>query len=71
LNSYVIFIILYCVVYLRVQGTTRVVFVVDIVDATLTNCEVFTQWHAHDAKVAPAWYRRANGIPSPSSNDID
>jgi hypothetical protein len=34
--------LLYCVVYFRVQGTTKGVFVVDVVDATLTNCGVFT-----------------------------
>jgi hypothetical protein len=31
------------------------VFVVDVVIATLTNCGVFTQWHAYDAKVALTW----------------
>jgi hypothetical protein len=39
-------------------------FVVDVMDATLTNCEVFTWWHAHDAKVALVYYKRTNGIPS-------
>jgi hypothetical protein len=43
--------------------------VVDVVDTTLTNCKVFTQWHAHDVEVALARYKRGNGIPSLSSND--
>ncbi len=44
---------------------------VDVMDATLANHEVFTQCHAHDTKVASAWYKRANGIPSPSNSDTD
>jgi hypothetical protein len=47
------------------------VFVADVVDATLINHGIFTRQHAHDAKVASTQYRRANGIPSPSSSDID
>jgi hypothetical protein len=43
--------------------------VANVIDATLANHGVFTQWHAHDAEVALTWYRRANGIPSTSSND--
>jgi hypothetical protein len=43
----------------------------NVVDATLINHEVFTRQHAHDAKVASTQYRRANGIPSPFSSDID
>ncbi len=34
--------LLYCVVYFKVQGTTREVFMVDDVDVTLANCKVFT-----------------------------
>jgi hypothetical protein len=59
----------YCVVCFRVRGTTRQVFVVDVVDATLANRGIFTQWYAHDAKVASTWYKYANGIPSPFGND--
>jgi hypothetical protein len=59
----------YCVVCLRVQGTTKEVSVVDVVDTTLTNCGIFTLWYAHDVKVASTWYMRANGILSPSNND--
>jgi hypothetical protein len=44
---------------------------VDVVNVTLANCKVFTQWHTHDVGVALVRYRKANGIPSPSSNDID
>ncbi len=44
---------------------------VDVVDAILANHGVFMQRYAHDAKVASVWYRRANGIPYPSGNDID
>jgi len=46
-------------------------FVANFVDATMANHMIFTQCHTHDAKVALARYRRANEIPSPSSNDID
>jgi hypothetical protein len=34
--------LLYCVVCFAVQGTTREVFVADVVDATLANHGVFT-----------------------------
>jgi hypothetical protein len=34
--------LLYCVACFEVQGTTKKVFVVDVVDATLTNHGVFT-----------------------------
>ncbi len=61
--------LLYCVVCFRVQGTTKEVFVGNIVDTTLAYHGVFTQQHAHDAKVSLAWYMKANGIPSPSSSD--
>ncbi len=43
----------------------------DAMEATLVNHRVFMYQHAHDAKVTSTGYRRANGIPSPSSNDID
>jgi hypothetical protein len=43
---------------------------VGAMDATLANCGVFMQWHTHDAKVALAWYKKANGVPSPSNSDI-
>jgi hypothetical protein len=62
--------LLYCVVYFRVQGTTKEVFVVDIMHATLANLMVFMQRHGKDAKVTLAWYKKANGIPSPSDSDI-
>jgi hypothetical protein len=42
----------------------------DVVDTTLVNCGVFIERHAHDVKVALAWYKGANGIASPSSSDI-
>jgi hypothetical protein len=57
----------YCVVCFRVQGNIRQVFVVDVMDTTLANHKIFTQWYAHDAKVTSTWYKSANGIPSPSS----
>jgi hypothetical protein len=44
--------------------------VANVVDTTLANCWVFMRQHAHDAKVASAQYKRANGIPSPSNSDI-
>jgi hypothetical protein len=44
------------------------VFVADVMDAKLTNREVFTQRHAHDAKVASAQHTRTNGIPSSFNN---
>ncbi len=44
--------LLYCVVCFRVQGTTKEVFMDDVVDATLTNHGVFMRQHAHDAKVS-------------------
>jgi hypothetical protein len=43
--------LLCCVVCFRVRGTTREMFVVDVMEVTLANREIFTQWHAHDAKV--------------------
>jgi hypothetical protein len=61
--------LLYCVICFKVRSNTREVFVTDVVDATFANCGVFTQQHTHDAEVASVQYKRANGIPSPSSND--
>jgi hypothetical protein len=61
--------LLYSVVYFKVRNTTREVFVANVVGTTLANCRVFTRQHAHDAKVVSMWYKRANGIPSPFSND--
>jgi hypothetical protein len=63
--------LLYYVVCFKVWNTTNEVFMVDDVDVAMANCGVFTQWHAHDAKVTSTWYTRVNGIPSPSSGDID
>jgi hypothetical protein len=63
--------LLYNAICFRVQGTIREVFVADVMDATLANCGVFTQWHAHDAEVGSTQYKTANGIPSPSDSDID
>jgi len=37
------------------------VFVANAMDVALANCGVFTQQHAHDAKVALAQYRRPMG----------
>jgi hypothetical protein len=47
----------------------REMFMTDVVDIALANCRVFTQHHAHDAEVASMQYKKANGIPSLSSND--
>ncbi len=63
--------LLYYVVYFRVWGTTGKVFVANVVEATLANHTIFMHWHAHDAKVASTWYKKANGIPSPFSNDTN
>jgi hypothetical protein len=63
--------LLYCVVFFKVRGTTKEGFMADVMDVTFTNHEVFTQHHTHDAKVASVWYKRANGIPSPSNNHTD
>jgi len=43
--------------------------VTNVVDTILANCGVFTEQHAHDAKVALAWYKKAHGILSPSNSD--
>jgi hypothetical protein len=63
--------LLYNVICFRVQGTIREVYVVDVMDVTLANCGVFTQWHAPNAGVGSTQYKRANGIPSPSGSDTD
>jgi hypothetical protein len=41
----------------------------NVVDATLANYEVFMWRYVHDAEVASMWYKKANGIPSPSGSD--
>ncbi len=62
--------LLYCVVCFRDQSTIKEVFVANVVsNEALANGGVFT--HAQDAKVASMWYRRANGIPSPSNSDTN
>ncbi len=63
--------LLYCVICFRVRGTTRDVFVVDVMDAQLANHGVFMQWHAYDAEVTLMQYMKTNGIPSPFGSDID
>jgi hypothetical protein len=57
--------LLYYLIYFRVHGTIREVFVINVMDATLANREVFMWWHAHDAEVALVRYKKAHGIPSP------
>jgi hypothetical protein len=37
------YIVLFC---FRLRGTTKELFMVDDVGATLANCEVFMHWHA-------------------------
>jgi hypothetical protein len=44
--------LLYCVVYFKVQGTMKEVFMAEVRDAALANHKVFTCQYAHDAKVA-------------------
>jgi hypothetical protein len=61
----------YCVVYFKIQRTTKEVFVADVMDVTLANHGVFMQWHAHDAEVTSVWYKKANGIPSLFSNETN
>jgi hypothetical protein len=53
--------LLYCVVCFRVRGTTREVFMVNVMEATLANHGVFTPRHAKGAKIASMRYKRANG----------
>jgi hypothetical protein len=63
--------LLYFVVFFKVQGTIKEVFVADVVEARLANRKVFTRRHTQDAKVASTQYKRANGIPSSSNSDIN
>jgi hypothetical protein len=63
--------LLYYDVCFRVWGTTKEVFVVDVMEATLANHKVFTRWHAQAVEVTSTQYKKANGIPSPPSSDID
>jgi hypothetical protein len=44
---------------------------VDVVDAALANCEVFTQRHTQDVEVALVQYRKANGITSSFDSDTN
>jgi hypothetical protein len=44
--------LLYYVVCFMVQGTTKEMFVVNVVDVTLVNHGVFMRQHTHDAKDA-------------------
>ncbi len=62
---------MYYVVYFKVRGNIKEVFMVDAMEATLVNLMVFMYQHAQDVKVTSTRYRKANGILSPSSNDID
>ncbi len=62
---------MYCVVCFKIRRTIKEVFVVDVMDVALANHWVFTQWHTHDVEVASMQCRKANGIPSPSCNEID
>jgi hypothetical protein len=61
--------LLYCVICFRVWSAIKEVFVVGPIDVVLASHRVFMQRHTHDAKVASAWYKKANGIPSPFDND--
>jgi hypothetical protein len=63
--------LLHCVVYFKVQSTTREVFMVDVVDVVLANRKVFTQQHTQDVEVALVWYKKANGIASSFNNDTN
>ncbi len=44
---------------------------VDVMEVALADRGVFMCWHAKDAEVALTWYRKGNGIPSPSNNDTN
>jgi hypothetical protein len=61
--------LLYSVICFKVRNNTREVFVANVVGTTLVDHMVFTRRHDHDAKVVSMWYKKANGIPSPFSND--
>ncbi len=63
--------LLYSIICFRVRRTTKEVFVANVMEATLANHKVFTHQHAQDAEVTSAQYKKANGIPSPFSNDTD
>jgi hypothetical protein len=63
--------LLYYVVCFKVWGTTRELFMNNVVDATLTNCRVFMWQYAHDVEVGSTCYKKANGIPSPVGIDIN
>jgi hypothetical protein len=63
--------LLYYVVYFSVRGTTKEVFMIDIVDASLTNRMVLCDNTPMMRKVSSTRYKKANGIPSPSCNDTD
>jgi len=58
--------LLYCVVYFKVQGNIKEVFVANVMEATLANCKIFMYRHAQDVKVTSSGYRRANGSHPPS-----
>jgi uncharacterized protein (UPF0303 family) len=63
--------LLYYVVCFIIGNTTKDVFAIVVVDITLANHRVFMWQHTHDAEVSSTQYIRADGIPSPSRNDID
>jgi len=63
--------LLYYVVCFRVQGTTKEVFMVDVMDVALTNHGDFMRWHTHDAKVSSMRDKKANRIPSPFDSDTN
>ncbi len=63
--------LLHCVVYFKVQGTTKEVFMVDVVDVVLANRRVFTQRHTQDVEVALVWYKKTNGIASSFDSDTN
>jgi hypothetical protein len=54
-----------------VWNTHKEVFVANVVDVALANYGVFMWRHTHNVKVTSAWYRKANGILSPSNNDMN
>jgi hypothetical protein len=57
-------------IVLFVLGTTKEMFVANVVDVALANRRVFMQRCAHDVEASLAQYRKANGIPAPFDNDI-
>jgi len=44
---------------------------IDVVKASLANQHFFMHEHAQHAQVVVTWYRKANGISSPSSIGIN